>query len=54
MKAYIAGKITNNDNYKHEFQVAQTDLILDGYTVMNPAVLNKGLNKWSIYTYVKQ
>jgi len=45
MKAYIAGKISGNEDYKHEFQVAQTDLILDGYTVMNPAVLNKGFEQ---------
>ena len=45
MKAYIAGKITGNENFQHEFEVAEANLMIEGYVVMNPAVLNKGFEQ---------
>ena len=45
MKAYIAGKINGNENYKVDFGDAVIDLEADGYAVMNPAVLNKGFEQ---------
>ena len=43
MKVYIAGKITNNHNYKFEFCEAELHLRQLGYNkVMNPAVLPAG------------
>jgi len=44
-KAYIAGKITNNPNYKEQFQKAEKYLELQGYAVMNPAILNSGFEQ---------
>lgn len=44
-KAYIAGKITNNQNYKEEFQKAEKYLKSQGYIVMNPARLNSGFEQ---------
>lgn len=45
MKAYIAGKITGNENFKQEFADAEEMLIKQGYAVMNPSVLNKGFEQ---------
>jgi len=45
MKAYIAGKITGNENYKVEFGNAVIDLEAEGYVVMSPAVLSKGFEQ---------
>jgi hypothetical protein len=42
MKYYVAGKITDNPNYKEQFAEAETMLINKGNAVMNPAVLNPG------------
>jgi nucleoside 2-deoxyribosyltransferase len=36
-KIYIAGKISNNPNYKEQFQEAEDLLIKLGYEVFNPA-----------------
>jgi nucleoside 2-deoxyribosyltransferase len=44
-KAYIAGKITENMNYKLEFQAAESKLKREGYTVMNPSNLNEGFEQ---------
>lgn len=37
MKVYIAGKITNNPNYKEEFAKAENFLKSKGCEVVNPA-----------------
>ncbi|MGP1459155.1 MAG: DUF4406 domain-containing protein [Treponema sp.] len=39
MKIYIAGKITDNPNYKKEFFAAERALLKKGHSVMNPARL---------------
>lgn len=43
-KIYIAGKITGLENFKEVFEKAEKELTLQGYTVMNPARLNKGFS----------
>ena len=45
MKAYVAGKITGNDKYKEQFQVAAENLIKDGYVVMSPACMGDGFDQ---------
>lgn len=42
MKAYIAGKITGDSDYKNKFDCASLLLRLDGWSVMNPAILPEG------------
>lgn len=42
MKVYIAGKITNEHNYKEIFKRAEEHLIAEGKQVINPAVLPEG------------
>ena len=42
MKIYIAGKITNNPNYKAQFAEAEKALREQGHITMNPAVLPEG------------
>lgn len=42
-KAYIAGKITGDPDYRSKFHIAQKMLESEGYTVINPAVLPEGL-----------
>ena len=44
MKYYIAGKITNNPNYKQQFAEAEKQLIKEGHHVMNPAILPHGFD----------
>lgn len=44
-KAYIAGKITGNGNFKEEFKKAEDKLIKLGYAVMNPSDLNEGFEQ---------
>lgn len=44
-KAYIAGKITGNNNYKNEFKEAEIKLKGQGYAVMNPATMNEGFEQ---------
>ena len=43
MKIYIAGKITDNEDYKSEFKLREMILKLEGHTVLNPAELPEGL-----------
>ena len=38
---YLSGKITENENYKKEFNVAEEYLRNIGYTVINPAQLDE-------------
>ena len=47
-KIYIAGKITNNENYKKQFELAEKALKQEGHLVMNPAVLAEGF-PWDAY-----
>lgn len=42
MKIYIAGKITDNPNYKIHFAIAEAGLKAMGHTPMNPAILPDG------------
>ena len=42
MKLYIAGKITDNPDYKQQFKEAEEYLKQKGHTTMNPAVLPAG------------
>ena len=42
MKYYIAGKITNNPNFKQQFAEAEKQLLQEGHHVMNPAILPYG------------
>ena len=42
MKIYIAGKITNNPNYKAQFAEAEKALKEQGHVTMNPSVLPDG------------
>ncbi len=44
-KAYIAGKITGNKNYKQEFQAVEEHLKKDGYVVMNPSFMPEGFEQ---------
>lgn len=46
MKAYIAGKITGNQNYKEEFAMAEKNLKDKGYKVMNPTCLPEGFEQF--------
>lgn len=45
MIVYLAGNITNNDNYKKEFKQAEKELKEKGYIVLNPAKLPEGMAK---------
>lgn len=42
MKIYIAGKITDDPNYRAKFAKAEKQLANQGHSVMNPAVLPDG------------
>lgn len=42
MKIYIAGKITDNPDYKEQFAEAEKMLVAQGNEVMNPSVLPPG------------
>lgn len=44
MKAYLAGKITGDSNYKSKFEEAERRLQNEGFTVMSPAVLPEGMS----------
>ena len=48
MKIYIAGKITNNPNYKEQFDALEKELKAAGHLVMNPAILPEGF-PWESY-----
>ena len=39
MKIYISGAITNNPNYKEDFEKAEKQLKYDGYEVINPTMV---------------
>lgn len=39
MKIYISGSISNNPNYKEDFERAEKKLISDGYEVINPTMI---------------
>ena len=39
MKIYLSGAITNNTNYKEDFEIAEKQLKYDGYEVINPAMV---------------
>ena len=45
MKAYIAGKITGDSNYKAKFAAAQAYLERKGFVVLNPASNPEGLTR---------
>jgi hypothetical protein len=51
MKIYIAGKITDNSNFKEEFAKAESTLKSEGHTVMNPAILPAGFEHMNICKY---
>ena len=40
---YISGPITNNPDYKRDFNRVENELQIKGYTVLNPSNLPKGL-----------
>ena len=42
MKLYIAGKITDNPNYKEQFAKSEKALKEQGHVTMNPAILPDG------------
>lgn len=41
---YISGPITHNPNYRRDFNRVENELIVKGYTVLNPAKLPQGLS----------
>ena len=41
-KAYIAGKITNDPNYRNKFAAAEKGIRKMGYVVMSPAIMPDG------------
>lgn len=43
MKIYIAGKITDNPDYKAEFCRLEHDLLTKGHIVLNPTILPLGM-----------
>jgi len=43
MRVFISGAITGVNNYENTFAKAQIKLLEEGYTVINPAVLAKGM-----------
>lgn len=43
MKIYIAGKITGDPQYKEKFGRVESHYRNQGYTVLNPACLPKGM-----------
>ena len=42
---YLSGAITGNENYKHDFSVAETYLTQMGYIVVSPAKLDELSNE---------
>jgi len=43
MKIYLAGKITNDPNYRRKFDKEASLLKSNGHIVLNPAILPKGM-----------
>lgn len=54
MKIYIAGSITNNPDYKEQFEKAEKALINKGYEVVNPTKNNENSYKNYIDAGLKQ
>lgn len=54
MVVYISGGITNNPNYKLDFEEAKTKFQNLGYKVINPAEIQMpiGCDKWEDYMIV--
>lgn len=48
-KVYISGKITGYDNYMRKFELAESRLADMGYTVINPARINRELPRNTYY-----
>ena len=44
MKAYLAGKITGDPNYREKFRWAQEELEGQGFTVLSPEKLPEGMS----------
>lgn len=44
-KAYIAGKITGNPNFREEFQKATDALVKKGFAVMDPSGMMSGFEQ---------
>lgn len=42
---YISGPISNVDNYQEPFNECENELIRQGHTVLNPALMPEGLKK---------
>ena len=51
MKIYIAGKITDNENYKEQFKQKELQLKLEGHTVLTPTCLPLGF-EWGEYMHI--
>lgn len=51
---YLAGKITGDSNYRVKFNAAELDLITQGYTVLNPAVLPEDGLDYAAYLRIGQ
>ena len=45
MKVYLAGRITGDSAYRAKFARAEQELMAQGYTVLNPAILPDGLTQ---------
>lgn len=54
MKVYLAGKITNNENYKEEFKQKELQLKLEGHTVINPTILSDIPLEHSEYLHINK
>ena len=48
MKIYIAGKISDNPNYKNDFKKAQKYLTSKGHICISPTILPEGFS-WDDY-----
>lgn len=51
MKAFISGPVTGVEDYREKFKKAEAELLEQGYTVMNPAVLPAGF-EWEEYMVI--
>ena len=51
MKVFISGPITGVEDYREKFKIAEMELLEQGYTVMNPAVLPDGF-EWREYMLI--
>lgn len=48
-RIYIAGAITGTDDFKERFEKAQKELESQGYSVINPALINSNMPKDTTY-----